>query len=145
MICAGMRGSAERGRQGSTTLRTSRSKCGPAGDPGLQLRPPANPSNSGKSDSADVAQLVEHFTRNEGVGSSSLPVGFPAIAARSSVNAGRLDGLRIAHDSSPEGVSGHQRQHFASTALPSKRGLMWPLPEPAAMAATPPLISIKSS
>ncbi len=24
---------------------------------------------------ADVAQLVEHFTRNEGVGSSSLPVG----------------------------------------------------------------------
>jgi hypothetical protein len=25
---------------------------------------------------ADVAQLVEHFTRNEGVGSSSLPVGF---------------------------------------------------------------------
>ena len=28
------------------------------------------------SSSADVAQLVEHFTRNEGVGSSSLPVGF---------------------------------------------------------------------
>jgi hypothetical protein len=33
------------------------------------------PKNQEIPASADVAQLVEHFTRNEGVGSSSLPVG----------------------------------------------------------------------
>jgi hypothetical protein len=39
---------------------------------------------------ADVAQLVEHFTRNEGVGSSSLPVGSPDLQSGNPVSAGRL-------------------------------------------------------
>ncbi len=42
------------------------------------------------SDIADVAQLVEHFTRNEGVGSSSLPVGLHGFC-RGFVACGDLD------------------------------------------------------
>jgi hypothetical protein len=36
---------------------------------------------------ADVAQLAEHFTRNEGVGGSSPPVGFPGAEPNSATRA----------------------------------------------------------
>ena len=43
---------------------------------------------------ADVAQLAEHFTRNEGVGGSSPPVGFPVAEPKSAHGAGRILGAR---------------------------------------------------
>ena len=53
---------------------------------------PGSAATLGRASSghADVAQLVEHFTRNEGVGSSSLPVGFSGrFFRRSAVHARR--------------------------------------------------------